>query len=110
MPRSGNFYGYPDAGTLGDAFSGDVERQGLSRMSALADCPTARGWIDYSGQDGERAGSVACFVNSDGDGVVAWSRRTPAPRASCSSATATPAWPSCSTGGTTPPKSDFRAG
>ncbi len=74
VPRSGNFYGYPDAGTLGDAFSGDVERQGLSRMSALADCPTARGWIDYSGQDGERAGSVACFVNSDGDGVVAWTQ------------------------------------
>ncbi|SDG49200.1 serine/threonine-protein kinase [Klenkia brasiliensis] len=74
VPRSGNFYGYPDTGTLRDAFSGDVDRQGLAEMSSLADCATARGWIDYAGQDGGRAGSVACFVNADGDGVVAWTQ------------------------------------
>ncbi|MCO7222633.1 hypothetical protein, partial [Klenkia sp. PcliD-1-E] len=74
VPRSANFYGYPDAGTLRDAFSGDVDRQGLTEMEALADCPTARGWIDYADQDGRRAGSVACFVNADGDGVVAWTQ------------------------------------
>ncbi len=74
VPRSGNFYGYPDTSTLRDAFSGDVERQGLTQLASLADCATDRGWIDYATQDGERAGSVACFVNADGDGVVAWTQ------------------------------------
>jgi serine/threonine-protein kinase len=74
VPRSGNFYGYPDADTLQEAFSGDVDRQGLTELDSLADCATARGWIDYAGQDGQRAGSVACFVNADGDGVVAWTQ------------------------------------
>ncbi|MEI4271766.1 serine/threonine-protein kinase [Klenkia sp. LSe6-5] len=73
-PEAARFYGYPDVETLRDAFQGDVDRNGLTRVTAEDGCPGTPGWLDYNGADGVEAGSVACFVDADGFGIIFWTQ------------------------------------
>jgi serine/threonine-protein kinase len=73
-PEAARFYAYPDVDTLRDAFEGDVDGLDLDRVDVDAGCPGNPGWLDYNDTSGQEAGSVACYIDGDGFGIVFWTQ------------------------------------
>jgi serine/threonine-protein kinase len=73
-PEAARFYAYPDVATLRDAFQGDVDGLDLGRVDVDTGCPGNPGWLDYNDVSGQEAGSVACYIDGDGFGIVFWTQ------------------------------------
>ena len=73
-PQVAFFYLYEDAAAVDGVFLSDVTGIGLSPLTGDAGCPTTQGYQPYRGGDGQPAGRVACWVDTDGDASVAWTQ------------------------------------
>ncbi|SHF93004.1 serine/threonine-protein kinase [Geodermatophilus nigrescens] len=73
-PQVAFFYLYEDAAAVDAVFLSDVADVGLAPLTGENGCPGTQGHQPYRDGDGQQAGRVACWVDTEGDANVAWTQ------------------------------------